>query len=47
MEIFFLMLVLVVIVVVGNLLVLLRTAKQPKVPDSVKAKPYDDEEGGW
>ena len=47
MEIFLIVFVIVLIVVVGNALLLLRTAKKPKIPDSVKAKPYDDEEGGW
>jgi hypothetical protein len=30
--------------VLGNALILLRTAKKPKVPDNVKAQPYDDKE---
>lgn len=29
--------------VLGNALILLRTAKKPKIPDNVKAQPYDKE----
>lgn len=47
MEIFWLVLLIVLVVVVGNWLILLRTAKKPKVPDSVKPKPYDEDEDGW
>ena len=37
-----------VILIIGSALILLRTAKKPKVPDSVKAQPYQDDEGsGW
>jgi uncharacterized membrane protein len=43
MEIFWVVLLIVLVVVLGNWLILLRTAKQPKVPDSVTRKPYDDE----
>ena len=40
--------VLALVLVVGSALVLLRTARQPKVPPSVKSKPYrDDEASGW
>ncbi|WP_174624890.1 hypothetical protein [Candidatus Methylobacter favarea] len=28
--------------VLGNALILLRTAKKPKIPDNVKAQPYDN-----
>ncbi|MDD5578417.1 MAG: hypothetical protein PHY16_03935 [Methylobacter sp.] len=28
--------------VLGNALILLRTAKKPKIPDNVKAQPYDE-----
>ncbi|MDD5034347.1 MAG: hypothetical protein PHE55_06275 [Methylococcaceae bacterium] len=42
MEFFWFMLLLVV--VVGNAMVLLRTAKRPNIPDSVKPKPYRDDE---
>jgi hypothetical protein len=31
--------------VLGNALILLRTAKTPKVPDSIKPQPYDKDEG--
>jgi len=41
-------LILVVLVVLGNALILLRTATKPKIPDSFKAKSYqDDDEKGW
>jgi len=34
--------------VLGSALILLRSAKIPKVPDDVKAQPYDqDEEDEW
>jgi hypothetical protein len=34
--------------VLGGALILLRSAKIPKVPDNVKAQPYDqDEEDNW
>lgn len=34
--------------IIGNALVLLRTAKKPKVPKDVKPQPYeDDEDSGW
>ncbi len=34
--------------VLGMALILLRSAKIPKVPDNVKAQPYDqDEEDKW
>lgn len=36
------------VLIVGNLMILLRTAKKPKVPPDVKAQPYeDDDESGW
>ncbi len=45
---FWLALILVVMVVVGNALILLRTAKKPKIPDSFKPKPDEDDDGsGW
>jgi hypothetical protein len=48
MALFWIFLVLVIIIVLGNALVLLRTAKKPKIPEGAKPKPYtDDEEGGW
>ncbi|HUL13149.1 MAG TPA: DUF2897 family protein [Methylococcaceae bacterium] len=47
MEIFWVVLVIVLVVVVGNALILLRTAKKPKVPDSVKSKPYEDDRDEW
>lgn len=48
MVAFWLILFLVIAIVLGNALILLRTAKTPKVPDGVKPKPYDpDEGGGW
>jgi len=34
--------------VLGSALLLLRSAKIPKIPDHVKAKPYQDEDDdGW
>ena len=46
MALFFIFLA--VILIIGSALILLRTAKKPKVPDSVKAQPYQDDEGsGW
>jgi hypothetical protein len=47
MEFFWIALVLVVVVVVGNALVLLRTAKKPKIPDSYQPKSEQDDDGGW
>ena len=39
---------LALIVIVGNALLLLRTANKPKIPDSVKPHPYEDEDdSGW
>ncbi|HEY8160187.1 MAG TPA: hypothetical protein VIF10_15940 [Methylobacter sp.] len=37
-----------VLFVLGSALILLRSANIPKVPDNVKAQPYDqDEEDDW
>lgn len=47
MTMFLIVLALVVLVVLGNALLLLRTAKKPKLPDSVEAKPYSDDEDNW
>lgn len=47
MEIFWLALALVVLVFVGNALLLLRTAKRPKIPASYQARPRQDDEDGW
>lgn len=33
-----------VLFVLGSALMLLRSAKMPKIPDSVKAQPYEEEE---
>jgi NADH:ubiquinone oxidoreductase subunit 3 (subunit A) len=30
--------------VLGSALILLRSAKTPKIPDTVKAQPYEDDE---
>lgn len=39
---------LAVILIIGSALILLKTAKSPKVPDSVKSRPYrDNDESGW
>ncbi len=47
-EIFWAVLILAVLVVIGSALLLLRTARKPRIPDSVKPKPYrDDDEEEW
>ena len=33
--------------VLGSALLLLRSAKVSKIPDTVKPKPYDDDTSGW
>ncbi len=33
--------------VLGGALILLRTAKTPKIPDTVKAQPYEDKSDDW
>lgn len=33
--------------VLGSALLLLRSAKTPKLPKNVKPQPYDDEPSGW
>lgn len=33
-----------VIMIIGSALILLRTAKIPKIPDSVKPQPYNNKE---
>jgi flagellar basal body-associated protein FliL len=33
-----------VLFVLGSALILLRSAKTPKIPDTVKAQPYEDDE---
>jgi NADH:ubiquinone oxidoreductase subunit 3 (subunit A) len=43
----FLFIVLAVVLIIGTALILLRTAKTPKIPDSVKVQPYEDEDDGW
>jgi hypothetical protein len=35
------------LLVLGNALLLLRSAKAPKIPEGVKSKPYDDDASGW
>ena len=45
---FWLILFLILVVLLGNALLLLRTARKPKLPPSVQAKPYrDDDEESW
>ncbi len=40
--------ILAVVLIVGSALILLRNAKSTKVPDSVRPKPYeDDETNNW
>jgi hypothetical protein len=43
----FLIIFSVLIFIVANALILLKTAKKPKIPKSVKSQPYDDENSGW
>lgn len=47
MGMFWVAIVLVVAIILGNLMILLRTAKKPKIPDSVKPKPYKDDDENW
>ena len=47
MEIFLTILGIVLLVVVGNALILLRTAKKPKIPKSIQSQPDSDDEQGW
>ena len=47
MKMFLIVLALVVLVVLGNALLLLRTAKQSKLPESVKAKPDAEDDDSW
>lgn len=44
MEIFFIVLGLACLVVAGNALVLLRTARKPKLPEGFKPKPPQEDE---
>jgi hypothetical protein len=44
MEIVILLFALALLIVLGNALLLLRTAKKPRIPDSVKPQPYEDED---
>jgi len=39
-----LVLIIVFLFVLGGLLILLRSAKLPTIPDSVKAQPYEDDD---
>ena len=36
--------ILAVLFVLGSALVLLRSAKMPKIPDNVKSQPYDEDD---
>lgn len=47
METFIAIFIIVLVMVVGGLLVLLRTAKKPHIPDSVKPRDYEDGDNGW
>jgi len=38
---------LVVVVLLANSMILLRTARKPKIPKSVKPLPDDDHDDGW
>lgn len=44
-----LFILLAVILIGGSAMVLLRTAKKPRIPGSVKPQPYDNDkdDGGW
>lgn len=44
MILFWIFLALVIIIVLGNAMVLLRTARKPHIPDSLKPQPYEDDE---
>lgn len=44
MTLFWIFLVLVIAIVLGNAMVLLRTAKKPRIPEGVKPQPYRDDE---
>jgi hypothetical protein len=44
MEVFFVVLAGAFILIVGSALILLRTAKKPRIPPGVKPIPYDDED---
>ena len=44
MMLFWIVLALVILVVAGNALILLRTAKKPRIPAGVKPQPYEDED---
>jgi hypothetical protein len=42
-----LFILLVVVVLLANSMILLRTAKKPKTPKSIKPLPDDDYDDGW
>jgi hypothetical protein len=44
MALFWIILGLAILIVVGNALILLRTAKTPRIPPGVKPQPYEDDE---
>ncbi len=44
MMLLWIVLALVILVVAGNALILLRTAKKPRIPAGVKPQPYVDED---
>lgn len=33
--------------VLGSALILLRSAKIPRIPKNLKPQPYDEDDGGW
>lgn len=43
----FLIIFAVLLFIVGNTLILLRTAKKPNIPKTVKPQPYDEKDSGW
>jgi len=45
-EMWIILFIVAVILVLGSALLLLRTAELPKIPDTAKSLPYDDDNGG-
>ncbi len=46
LVVFIVVFIVVFLFVLGNALILLRSAKMPKIPDTVKSQPYDDGDSG-
>ncbi|HWO99987.1 MAG TPA: hypothetical protein VNL74_05095 [Methylococcus sp.] len=47
MGLFLFFTIIAFLVIVGNALLLLRTARKPRLPASVKPRPYRDDEDTW